>query len=69
MLNTPNGSNSPARRPHDRRLFYLVLSAFNQASDQHDGEATQGLLNILTGLVSSSDRHHEASPDRDERSL
>ncbi len=60
MLKTPNSSINPTQRPLDRRLLYLVLSAFRQANDQHDDEVTQGLLNILIGIISSSDKYYSA---------
>jgi hypothetical protein len=61
-------ASSPPR-PHNRRLFGIVLRAFYQACDQPDLEAATALLEVLTHLVSSSDASHRADRRRSEHDL
>jgi hypothetical protein len=63
------GLTTPPLRPHNRRLFGMVLRAFYQASDQEEMEVATSLLDVLTHLVSSSDISQKADRRRSEHDL
>jgi len=69
MLELMDGLPEPTLRPHNRRLFGLVLRAFYQACEQNDPEAATPLLSVLTHLLSSSDASHKADRRRSEHDM
>jgi hypothetical protein len=69
MVETCYGLTTSPPRPHDRRLFGMVLRAFYHACDQSNVEVTTTLFDVLTHLILSSDSSHKVDRRRSEHDL